>query len=467
MCKITQIIINNIKYNDVLADLLAPNPTIKAYPEQIILKTIMIIALTSGLPLEYIIQLKWKAILTINSKSQAQINETINITRYYKFPINNKLHLQLSEFYNYLNQPSLDSKIVDGHTKAKDLDSLLLPLYISMGLWDIKELSKDEIATYKNKQLTQILFGRRVFEVCAYTNTSSKFLKVFFKIKTNKELFNFLGYKSRSEINYNLSNISLIEGVNDKHLHGPAPSFMDDNKHFHIQIDNTNKYYPFQHFQVFYDFLNQVYLYKIPLITQGMVVLLLISLTNGIRLSSLLKLKWVDIINLNQKDSLLLFKKKIVFKNKELIINEDIMKKIGFYFENLMQFYGETGISYEGKERVSFINQPDIDSSIFVSNKGNTLTQNSLHRELHNALKLLGFQHWNKFTTKSTLIMYGRRIIELKGQHKPTIKLLKEHYNFRIIQKLFEFLYIDEYKGNVGKQIKGFNSISEHILYNV
>ena len=61
--------------------------------------------------------------------------------------------------------------------------------------------------------------------------------------------------------------------------------------------------------------------------------------------------------------------------------------------------------------------------------------------------------------------MYGRRIIELKGIHGPTLKLLKKRLNFRTTHKLFQFLEIDEQKGNIGNELQEYESIHDHILY--
>jgi hypothetical protein len=46
------------------------------------------------------------------------------------------------------------------------------------------------------KFFRKILFGRKVFEVNGYTNDICKFLKLHFRLRTNKDLFNFLGYES-------------------------------------------------------------------------------------------------------------------------------------------------------------------------------------------------------------------------------------------------------------------------------
>jgi hypothetical protein len=109
----------------------------------------------------------------------------------------------------------------------------------------------------------------------------------------------------------------------------------------------------------------------------------------------------------------------------------------------------------------------DLNTPIFVTNHNTPITQPSLLREIKKVLKLMNFPHFKIITTKSPMIMYGRKIIEIRGDHKPTINALKEHFNFRTKKELFEFLKIDynskkddyEFKGKVRK------TIFDEILY--
>ena len=107
---------------------------------------------------------------------------------------------------------------------------------------------------------------------------------------------------------------------------------------------------------------------------------------------------------------------------------------------------------------------PQLNSSVFITNTGIALTQHSLSREIKSALKWWAFPHTDKFTSKSPLIMWGRRIIEIRGDHKPTIKALKQHFNFKSQDELFKFLCID-YKKEVKGKTK--NILFEEILYDL
>jgi integrase len=463
MDKITQKLICELDYVKVVSNLLREDTISSTYSNQSIYRIVMLIALTSGMPLKYILDLKWSSIFKIDSRSKVELHEKINISRYYDFPLNHHLKDRLVDFYNACNQPPLQQKILDSLTDKRDLESLHVPLNIALGLSPSKSQNSIEVGNYNNPRLTQILFGRRVFEVCGYTNETSKFLKVYLKLANNKELFEFLGYQSKDDIKYSLSSISLNESEKGKYKHVAPPVFLDDNKHFLIPLQNSKDVYPFQHYQVFYDFLMGLSSFNHVKLNLSMIIVLLISLTNGLRLSSLLTLKWSDLFSIDRTKKVIELRQDIKIGGKNLKISEDLFKKIDFYFSRIM----EDNKTIKKGNQISFERMPNLNSWVILTNRGNRLSQSSLNREMKKALKQLGFSHVDKFTTKSTEIMFGRRIIELKGNHKPTIKLLKEHFNFRSTNKLFDFLFINEYKGNKGNWIGGFKSVFDHILYDI
>jgi hypothetical protein len=203
------------------------------------------------------------------------------------------------------------------------------------------------------------------------------------------------------------------------------------------------------------------------MVTQSIINLLLISLTNGISLSVLVKLKWSDIINNNNEESVLTFKRQIVLGKSVIILDKQIVIKLTQFFQDTMTLYGNERYKEKKRTELSYTQLPNLDLPIFITNKKTPLTQPSLHREVRKALHQIGFKHADKFTTQSTLIMYGRRVVDLKGQHKPTIRLLKKHFNYRSTDQLFQFLYINEYKGNQGKELGELKSPFEHILYDI
>lgn len=459
-------IVGKLDFNQIMLKLLAGNPTNKAFKDQVIHRTIMIIAMASGLPLKEVIHLEWKDIVTTDSRGQISITKEFNGIQ--DLTISIKLSKQLLDNYKSLNQPKLESKIINGLSKHKEIDELLLPLNIAIGIHKTKGIDKEAYISFKNKYLTQILFGRRVFEVFGYTNETCQYLKKHLKIRTHQKLFDFLGYKSKEDIEYHLSDISMIEGTKDRFIHGDPPCFLEDDKHFSIpKEDSADEYYPFQHFQVFYDFLNNIRQKEYSILTQAIVSVLTLSLTNGIRLSTLLNLKWSDLFikGTNLYHPYLIIKKKVTLGRFQLHIDMGTAEKILLYYQGILYYKGIEAFNI--KDKLTFHGElPDLDDHCFVNNQQNPITSHNIKRYLDTALKELNFEHAKKFTLKSTLIMYGRRIVELKGNHKPTIQLLKEHFKYRRAYDLFKFLYISEQKGNKGEIIE-INSVFDHILYDI
>jgi hypothetical protein len=265
-----------------------------------------------------------------------------------------------------------------------------------------------------------------------------------------------------------LNDISLNEEKKDRYQYGNPRSFLNDNKHFFNLIDNSKEYYPFQHFQVFYDFLKSVNLSMYDVKTRGVLCLLMISLTNGIRPSTLLKLNWSDLFELGKVEILDCYYVKEYFKfgRHQIKIDINTVKLLMLHFKMLHAGRG-VKIYLDKRQLIFLTGAPSIQNSCFVTNRKNALTQPSLLREIKKALQLIEFQHADKFTTKSTMIMYGRRIIELKGNHSPTIKALKKHFKIRRTQDLFDFLYIDNKQRTNIPDIGEFHSVFEHILYDL
>ena len=124
---------------------------------------------------------------------------------------------------------------------------------------------------------------------------------------------------------------------------------------------------------------------------------------------------------------------------------------------------------YKASLKQKFSERPSLEGNVFVTNKNNPLTQPSLSREIKKALQNLRFPHAEKLTSTSTVIMYGRRIMEIKGDHKPTIQKLKEHFKFKSKKELFDFLHLTGSRDKA-KEIYNFKgkvrkNIFEGILY--
>ena len=444
------------------------------YPDMSFHKMLMILSITTGLEMELIMRLRWKDILMVGSDNDTEAKEDLDDlkVRKYLIPIHKKVGTLLSQIHANLNHPKLDSNIVDeqsmdyqflynfytSYPKKAILD------FIPNALGDIT-INKDLFYKIDIDTYTRKIFGRRVLEVNGYSNDVSKKLKNHFRFNTNKELFDFLGYKSSKEIEYNLSIINFSNNV--------KLSFDENDEEIKycnefIKLEDKNFYcdYPFQKFSAFSKFMISKYgdTAMQDTIKNSIWILLLISLYNGIRISKLLKLKWKDILIENKKDDSFEIVSSIKIDNYTIIIQEVVKQNLVKHFkqrkEKIFKYGTFREVYYESDSNA----KPELESSVFITNTGKALTQNSISREMKIALKSWSFPHVDKFTSKSPIIMWGRRIIEIRGDHKPTIKELKKHFNFKSQDDLFNFLYI-----NYNKEVKGKtkNILFEEILYDL
>lgn len=464
MSKNTQSIQNLIDFDDLLRHCFDSLDTIRVFKELMIYRVLLILCLTTGVELETIVTLKWKDILALGSENDAEVKNELGI-RKYLIPFHPKVKELISDLYAKLGFPILDSLIVEGIYENKNFTNQKLAETISrMGKNRTKFLKIDQESLEKfdfEKNLL-VLFGRKALETNGYSNKVSKQLKLHLGFKLNQELFDFLGYDSKESIEYNLHNIN---------LNCKEPVFALPDKNF----NDPKNHYPFQKFTAFSKFLiSELNFYK-PTVTNSIRLLLIISLYNGIRPSTLIRLKWLDIIEVDNDEQSICIKDSVVFEGYHINISEWLKEKLLFHLEQILDHLKDNpleddkNIRYSIRGKIRYKSQTDLNSSVFVMNTGNPITQPSLSREIKKALHQMGFPHANKITSKSTVIMYGRRIIEIKGDHKPTLQKLKEHFNFRSKAELFKFLYIDLKQEKKEFQFKGKvrETIFDEILYDL
>ena len=423
--------------------------------DQMIHRIILVLSLATGLEMKYVYNLKWKELLMLGTENNAVVKDELRVRKYY-IPIHHKVKFLLSDLYCKLGYPSLELEIINTIPLRLGTDRLsewILRGAASEHLNEINKINVKHLKVFNFEIFSQILFGRKVFAVNGYTNDISKFLKLHFKFRTNKELFFFLGYRSKDEIQYSLNNINL-----------------DANGAFiELEDKNFNDGYPFQKFTAFSKFLeSELIAYKGP-VTNSIRLLLLISLYNGIRPSRLLSLKWHEVIHVNQEERTIQIKKSPVFEKQNIKIYAEFRKNLLEHYVHTMETTQNVIFYSKSRGRKTYSTIPNLEDNVFISNKYNPLTQPSLSREIKKALQNLRFPHAEKVTSTSTAIMYGRRIMEIKGDHKPTIQKLKEHFNFKSKKQLFDFLHLTgsrekdkeiyNFKGKVRK------NIFEGILY--
>lgn len=462
---------NSIDFNSLLNKCLNEQDT---YPDMSVHKILMVLTLTTGLEMELIMNLRWKDILIHGSDNDTESKKDLDDLkiRKYLIPIHQKVGILLSQIHARLNYPELKSKILDSHGIDQDLllDSpsrfakkvILTFIPNALGRISVNRKLFDEINI---DSFTRKIFGRRVIEVTGYSNSVSKQLKNHFRLKTNKELFDFLGYSSIEDIKYDLTNINFSNNAKVR-FDGNADDIKYCNEFIKLEDKNFYGGYPFQKFSAFSKFMISKYdetTYQ-KTIGNSIWLLLLLSLYNGVSTSKLLDLKWKDILKVGETQDDFEILSSCILDGFTIKIIEVVRQNLLNHFQPRMKktFRKETyTFDYYAPDCTTL---PELNSHVFITNTGSPLIQNSLSREMKKALKWWSFPHADKFTTKSTLIMWGRRIIEIRGDHKPTIKALKKHFNFKSQDELFKFLCI-----NYNKEVKDKmrRNIFEEILYDL
>lgn len=464
MSKNTQVIEKLIDFDDLLRHCFGNLDTIRVFKELMVYRILLVLCLTTGIDLNIILSLKWKDILELGSENNAIVKGELGI-RKYLIPFHPKTKQLISELYNKLGFPNLDSLIADGIYENKKMSNQeLAELMLRIGKNRAKffKIEQQHLREFDFEKYLLVIFGRKALETNGYSNSVSKQLKLHFGFKLNQELFDFLGYNSKKDIKYNLHRINLD-------CSEPLIALPDKN------FNDSKNQYPFQKFTAFSKFLISELNYYKPTVTNSIRLLLIISLYNGIKPSTLIRLKWQDIIEIDNDEQSISIKDYLIFEDYYINISEWLKEKLLYHFEKILEHSKDNPLEedknarYSIRGKIRYKSSPNLNSYLFVMNTGNQITQPSLSREIKKALNQMGFPHANKITSKSTVIMYGRRIIEIKGDHKPTIQKLKEHFNFRSKEELFKFLYIDLKQEKKEFQFKGKTreTIFDEILYDL
>lgn len=468
MAKITQDILRLINYDDLLAH--SFREVLPGFQSVALNKALLLLALSTGLEMSLIITLKWGDLLSLGSENDAKVNDELTV-RKYSIPIHPKAKQQISDIYAVLGFPELNTLIIEQlGTNAYDLNKFsgLMVMIYNSNRSKLMNVMDDYIKKFDFISCTQICFGRRVFQVMGYSNETCRLLKQHLGFRSNQALFDFLGYSSKDEIVYRLHNIN---------LDCKAPIQFKD-KNFNDGLTKAGEpKHPFQKFTAFSKFLLTGKTYYSETVTNSIYLLLWVSLYNGVRPSTLIRLKWKHIVEVDKKQSTIGICEWTIFEGYTIKIGKELRDKLLYHFEisaerTLPDMLEPKDSRYKVDRKVIYKNLPAFDTPVFTMNSGNIITQPSLSREIKKALGQMGFPHIDKFTSKSTLIMYGRRVLEIKGNHKPTIQKLKEHFNFKSTEQLFDFLYLDYTKNKKGIELvfkngKMRKTMFEEVLYDI
>jgi hypothetical protein len=361
---------------------------------------LILIALSTGLTIDEISELTWEDILDVAGIDGLRSKTEIYVRRYanYLHPI---IRIKLETIYKQgALSPKITSPIFSEKITERELFIVLTFFLYEKELFsNYKEFGHPMDASLFNI-FFQATFGRRVMRVCGFDKETARQLRRHFRVKTNNEVLHLLALEE--PLQYSLSNIRL-----------------DVQDYLNLKSKNFDNGYKFQNFSSLDDFLTS----SKPNTQRdaAMKCLMVLSLHNGIKISSLLKIKTSEIIV--EPDNYRGFNvKKIVFNGSELVINSKVNSAFYSYF---------------------YVFGFDPSLPLFRTNRGNAISSSSLYRELPETMRVLGHKYYKSITLDSFIISWGRKVITVKGFHKPTIKALKTHLKIKTEKSLYKFLFIE------------------------
>lgn len=390
----------------------------------------VLLQILCGLSREEIKSLYWTDIYKLDSNRNPSIRKQLEI-RNYRIDIPTELRKILRDYHGSLNY----------------VVSEYLPFSIEPPKSDLRHI-----------------FARRLFEVNGYSDENVKDLKVQLKIRNTHELLKFCGYASKEEIGYGLQHIDLDYNNVLMEL---------DDKNF-----NNGKEYFFQSFSSFSHFLKRR-IVDMSFGENSIRLMLWLSLYSGIRLSEFLKLTWDALLYFETDTKRVYIKNFVVISRVKFVIPTDLRRELllhfanyllGKHFQNFILDYSPNGIltpnpiidDWEGfgsrvigdESENSYFEVKESPSAflpdkIFLKSNFTLISPNNLAREMRSSLFHLGHDNPEKFKANSTLIMWARRILEIKGDHKATIQFLKKHFYFKTKLELASFLSLTDDKGKI------------------
>jgi len=373
---------------------------------------INLLALATGLAYKVITELRWEDIIENDAEDEIEVKEYLYIRRYGNF-LHETIRKKIVDCYTILKYPKLTERIA--HISDKD-PSYLRNMLVTIRCFGLSLPNIVEKATIMKvygmeekeiEQIHSIHFGRKVIQDCGFTKETARRLRQHFRCKSNADILELL-FITKEQAKCDIFKINL----------DARSPFVK------IQSKNFNSGHNFQKFVTLSNFLAFNYAGYGTALSSSVKCLLWLSLYNGLKMSSLIQINLADVKNWK---SLL----KASYGIKIEYLEFDLIMPSALRF-----FLGMHLIEYSQKP-----NQP-----LFITNRGNRISTSSLLRELRKSLKLIGHKQADKFTIDTPLIMWGRRIIELKGDHAPTIRELKKHFGFNSKKQLFDYLQISNPK---------------------
>lgn len=299
----------------------------------------------------------------------------------------------------------------------------------------------------------QILFGRQILIRNGYSNGVGKFLKSMFGFRLNNELENFLLIEDLSKWHLQLAGID---------LYCPDELFVFKDKGFGSNKDYYN-------FLAFDEFLTQCLSKNKTTHSRSIYVLIVLCMYNGLRPAFLKDLCWKDFVEINDENKSFKIPSEFKYRGRIVIIPntfaKEIIKLCPICDILQIRLRLNTFRPYNKKIIDHYISN---DLEVFTSAKGGPLQLQSLKRDIQKILKNFDFPYWNQVTTLSFQRMWGRRILEINGDHKPTLRELKKHFNLKSNRELFLLLDVLKSKSEVSTfKGKRRETYSDYINYSM
>ena len=401
------------------------------------------IALTTGIPISHFKGRYWYEFITSEINGRYVVNP--------KILYRNELHvlpwivIDLIKRVKQVNNLPSDEKILADF----DWGSFIYESFIKK-YFPEKNLSDFDIDF---SRYPQILFGRQILIRNGYTNKVGKFLKSMFGFRLNRELEKFLLIEDLSKWHLKLVSID---------LYCPDELFVFKDKGFGSNKDYYN-------FLAFDEYLTQCLSKKKTTHSRSIYILIVLCLYNGLRPSFFKDLCWKDFVEINNESQSFKIRSEFKYRGKIIIIPNMYGKEIIRLCPicNILQINLKLD-TFRPYNKKSIENYNSTNLKVFTSAKGGDLQLQSLKRDIQKTLKNFDFVFWNQVTTLSFQKMWGRRILEINGDHKPTIKELKKHFNLKSKGELFLLLDVLKLKNEASTfKCKKRETYSDYINYSM
>ncbi len=422
----------------------------------VVAQMLLVLSITTGIKLSWIFKMRWNELIQYSNIGEPIARKSILFNNQ-RIPLTTKVTSKIIHCYIHIGMPPLENS-PHSSLESDSWQDYSTPEKLLKGLvfWSYFKNYPNWVddSSFDYDSYSQVLFAHRVLTVYGYTNSISKQLKHHFNFALNKDLFSFLSLEKDIKTMFQLKNIQLDKGE----------LFLFNDKDF-------SQGYNFQNFGVFVNQLINANRSSKNKKSNSIRILLLLSIYTGLKPSLLLNLKWEDIYAIDEQNKTMKPNGSFKIQNHEYFLERIIIPLLNYhcpyYPKNVVRPYVNDRTCNEVLYLKMAYSKHKNDY-VFILSNGNKIPQQSLSREIKIGLKNIDFPYWNSVTTTSTQIMYGRRILEIMGDHKPSIRELKKKLNCTTTKDLFELLHVLRAKNEIslfkGKRRESIFEIANYDL---